>query len=132
VKRPSEMAAARAAVLPVWALFDDCIQALENRNCWRPRGSYQSGVVPGNRVGTGTVRKARNSIVARRARNLWRERSAVSETNGLKIRKWLNSSRSSRRVARCSEAFLRSYAYFVHSFFPKPVDEYSPQPERLW
>jgi glutamine amidotransferase len=128
VTRPEELGNARAAVLPGVGAFDDCMHALQRQELGEATRSFiQSGklflgicvgyqalfnkseefnsTMPGLGVFEGTVVK-------------------FSETLGLKIPQigWNRLEKIRTDCPLFRGVPEGSYAYFVHSFYPKPCD----------
>ncbi len=128
VKRPEEMADARATVLPGVGAFDDCIQALDRQALLEASRKFIQSGRPflGICVGYQALFEKSEEFNSCAAGLGIFEGNVVrfSEKNGLKIPQigW-----NQLEIARTQCPLFRnvaegSYVYFVHSFFPKPVD----------
>ena len=129
VKRPTEMAGARAAVLPGVGAFDDCIHALEKQELLEASRQFIKSGRPflGICVGYQALfEKSEEFNSCAAGMGIYAGKVVrFSETNGLKIPQigW-----NQLEIVQSNCPLFRSipsgsYAYFVHSFFPKPVDE---------
>ena len=127
-KRPEEMRDARAVVLPGVGAFDDCIQAMEKQALLDAcRQFIKSGrLFLGICVGYQALFEKSEEFNSCAAGLGIFQGSVVrfSNGNGLKIPQigW-----NQLEVVRPDCPFFQgipsgSYVYFVHSFFPKPVD----------
>jgi len=127
-KQPGEMAGARAVVLPGVGAFDDCIQAMQQQQLLQAcREFIQSGCLfLGICVGYQALFERSEEFNSCAAGLGIFQGSVVrfSQGNGLKVPQigW-----NQLQIARPDCPLLRgvadgSYAYFVHSFFPKPKD----------
>ncbi len=128
VKRPKELGAADAAVLPGVGAFDDCIRALERQELFEScREFIGSGrLFLGICVGYQALFERSEEFNSCAAGMGVFKGSVVrfSPQNGLKIPQigW-----NQLEVLQPACPLLRgiangSYAYFVHSYFPKPAD----------
>ena len=127
-RRPQEMDGAAAAVLPGVGAFDDCIQALERQELLEATRQFIGSGRPflGICVGYQALfEKSEEFNSCAAGLGIFRGRVVrFSADNGLKIPQigW-----NQLEIARPDCPLLRgvaegSYVYFVHSFFPKPVD----------
>jgi len=128
VRKPEEMAEARAAVLPGVGAFDDCIQALDKQALLDASRKFIESGRPflGICVGYQALFE-RSEEFNSCAAGLGIFQGKVvrfDEENGLKIPQigW-----NQLEIARSDCPLFRdvaegSYVYFVHSFFPRPAD----------
>ena len=129
VKRPNEMAGARAAVLPGVGAFDDCIHALEKQELLEASRQFIKSGRPflGICVGYQALfEKSEEFNSCAAGMGIFGGKVVrFSETNGLKIPQigWNQLEIVQANCPLFRNIPSRSYAYFVHSFFPKPVDE---------
>jgi glutamine amidotransferase len=128
VQRPEEMTEAKAVVLPGVGAFDDCIHALEKQALLKAcRAFIQSGrPVLGICVGYQALFDKSEEFNSCAAGLGMFQGNVVrfSSRNGLKIPQigW-----NQLEIVQPECPLLRdipdgSFVYFVHSFFPKPVD----------
>jgi len=128
VQRPEEMADARAVVLPGVGAFDDCIQALEKQALLEGSRKFIESGRPflGICVGYQALfEKSEEFNSCAAGLGIFRGNVVrFSENDGLKIPQigW-----NQLDVVRTDCPLFRgvtsgSYVYFVHSFFPKPID----------
>ena len=129
VTRPTDLAQARAAVLPGVGAFDDCVQALQKQELMDATRQFIESGRPflGICVGYQALFE-RSEEFSSRMRGLSVFGGTVvrfSEKNGLKIPQigW-----NRLEIVRPDNPLFRgvpedSYVYFVHSFFPKPADQ---------
>src|SRR6266850_5188605 len=128
VRKPAEMEDAAAAVLPGVGAFDGCIQALEKQAMLEASRKFIQSGRPflGICVGYQALFERSEEFNSCAAGMGVFEGKVVrfSEQPGLKIPQigW-----NQIEVVRADCPILRdipsgSYVYFVHSFFPKPVD----------
>jgi glutamine amidotransferase len=128
VQRPDDMAGAQAAVLPGVGAFDDCIQAMEKQELLDGARKFIRSGRPflGICVGYQALfdkSQEFNSCAAGLgvfSGNVVR----FSETPGLKIPQigWNQLDAVNAKCPLYRGVPEGSYVYFVHSFFPKPVD----------
>jgi len=128
VKRPEEMAGARATVLPGVGAFDDCIHALEKQGLFEASRLFIQSGRPflGICVGYQALFEKSeefNSCAPGMAifkGNVIR----FSDRNGLKIPQigWNQIEIAQPGCPLFRGITTGSYVYFVHSFFPKPAD----------
>ena len=129
VKRPEDLAGARAAVLPGVGAFDDCIHALDKQQLLEASRQFIKSGRPflGICVGYQALfEKSEEFNSCAAGMGIFGGKVVrFSETNGLKIPQigW-----NQLEIVQSNCPLFRnipsgSYAYFVHSFFPKPVDE---------
>jgi len=128
VQRPEEMRDARAAVLPGVGAFDDCIGALRRQELLEAaRAFIQSGrPFLGICVGYQALFE-RSEEFNSCAAGLGIFRGKVvrfSEKNGLKIPQigWNQLEQIEPRCPLYRGIAEGSYVYFVHSFYPQPVE----------
>ena len=128
VQRPEEMRDARAAVLPGVGAFDDCIAALRRQELLEAaRAFIQSGrPFLGICVGYQALFE-RSEEFNSCAAGLGIFRGKVvrfSEKNGLKIPQigWNQLEQIEPRCPLYRGIAEGSYVYFVHSFYPQPVE----------
>ena len=128
VTRPAEMKDARAVVLPGVGAFDDCLNALQKQDLLEAcRDFIKSGrLFLGIRVGYQALfEKSEEFNSCAAGLGVFQGKVVrFAEQPGLKIPQigW-----NQIEVVRADCPLLRdipcgSYVYFVHSFFPKPVD----------
>jgi len=129
VTQPTDLAQARAAVLPGVGAFDDCVQALQKQELMDATRQFIESGRPflGICVGYQALFE-RSEEFSSRMRGLSVFGGTVvrfSEKNGLKIPQigW-----NRLEIVRPDNPLFRgvpedSYVYFVHSFFPKPADQ---------
>ena len=129
VKRPDEMADARAAVLPGVGAFDDCINALDRQQMLQAsRNFIQSGrPFLGICVGYQALFE-RSEEFNSCAAGLGVFKGNVvrfAKDDGLKIPQigWNQLQLAQTGCPLFKGVADGSYVYFVHSFFPKPLDE---------
>ncbi len=128
VRAPAEMEDATAAVLPGVGAFDDCIQALEKQAMLEASRKFIQSGRPFLGIGVGYQALFESSEEFNScAAGLSLFKGSVvrfSNGNGLKIPQigWnqLEITRPDCPLYRGIES--GSYVYFVHSFFPKPLD----------
>jgi len=128
VRAPAEMEDATAAVLPGVGAFDDCIQALEKQAMLEASRKFIQSGRPflGICVGYQALFESSEEFNSCAAGLSLFKGSVVrfSNGNGLKIPQigWnqLEITRPDCPLYRGIES--GSYVYFVHSFFPKPLD----------
>ena len=127
-RRPEEMADARAAVLPGVGAFDDCIQALQKQELLEAARQFVQTGRPflGICVGYQALfEKSEEFNSCAAGLGIFQGKVVrFSEGNGLKIPQigW-----NQLEIVKPDCPLFRgippdSYVYFVHSFFPKPVD----------
>ena len=128
VRRPEEMADARAVVLPGVGAFDDCIQALDRQALLEAsRRFIQSGrPFLGICVGYQALFQKSEEFNSCAAGLGVFEGKVVrfAAKNGLKIPQigWNQLDMVQPRCPIFRGIPSGSYVYFVHSFFPKPAD----------
>lgn len=126
--KPAEMAGAEAVVLPGVGAFDDCINALQRQELLEASRDFINTGKPflGICVGYQALFEKSEEFNSCAAGLSIFKGSVVrfSDKNGLKIPQigWneLEITRTDCPLYRGVEN--GSYVYFVHSFFPKPVD----------
>jgi glutamine amidotransferase len=129
VRQPSELADARAAVLPGVGAFDDCVRSLEKQELLEGVRRFIESDRPflGICVGYQALfEKSEEFNSCAAGLSLFRGNVVrFTEANGLKIPQigW-----NQIEVVQPDCPLFRgiadgSYFYFVHSFFPKPLDE---------
>lgn len=128
VRRPEEMAEARAVVLPGVGAFDDCIQALDRQALLAAARRFIESGRPflGICVGYQALfEKSEEFNSCSAGLGVFRGKVVrFAEANGLKIPQigW-NQLEIARPDCPLFEGVPGgSYVYFVHSFFPKPDD----------
>src|SRR5439155_22055291 len=128
VKQPEQMADAQAVVLPGVGAFDDCIQAMEKQGLLEGSRRFIQSRRPflGICVGYQALfEKSEEFNSCAAGLSIFKGKVVrFAEKPGLKIPQigW-----NQIEVARADCPILRdipsgSYVYFVHSFFPQPVD----------
>jgi glutamine amidotransferase len=128
VQRPEEMTGAQAVVLPGVGAFDDCIQALDKQALLEASRQFIQSGRPflGICVGYQALFERSEEFNSCAAGLGIFQGSVVrfSENNGLKIPQigW-----NQLEIAKPECPLFRgiasgSYVYFVHSFFPRPID----------
>jgi glutamine amidotransferase len=128
VRAPAEMVDARAAVLPGVGAFDDCVQALERQGLLEASRTFIQSGRPflGICVGYQALFDKSDEFNSRAAGlGVFAGRVVrFSGEGGLKVPQigW-----NQLEITRPDCPLYRgipsgSYVYFVHSFFPKPVD----------
>ena len=128
VTRPAEMKDARAVVLPGVGAFDDCLNALQKQELLEAsRDFIQSGrPFLGICVGYQALFEQSDEFNSCAAGLKVFEGNVVrfSEKNGLKIPQigWNQLEEINSQCPLYRGISNGSYVYFVHSFFPKPVD----------
>jgi glutamine amidotransferase len=129
VKRPKEMAGARAAVLPGVGAFDDCIHALEKQELLEASKQFIKSGRPflGICVGYQALfEKSEEFNSCAAGLGIFKGKVVrFSEGNGLKIPQigWNQIEIVQGSCPLFKNIPSGSYFYFVHSFFPRPVDE---------
>lgn len=125
---PEEMAGADAAVLPGVGAFDDCINAMRKQEILEASKRFIAGGKPflGICVGYQALFE-RSEEFNSCAAGLGVFKGSVvrfSEKNGLKIPQigWNQLEDIDSKCPLFRGVGNGSYVYFVHSFFPKPVD----------
>src|SRR5437762_460129 len=128
VTRPSEIGDARAMVLPGVGAFDDCINALRKQELLEASRKFIETGKPflGICVGYQALFE-RSEEFNSCAAGLGVFKGSVvrfSEENGLKIPQigWNQLEGINSKCPLFRGVANGSYVYFVHSFFPKPVD----------
>jgi glutamine amidotransferase len=128
VQRPEEMCDARAAVLPGVGAFDDCIHAMEKQALLEAcRGFIKSGrPFLGICVGYQALFDKSEEFNSCAAGLGIFQGSVVrfSNGNGLKVPQigWNQLEIVQAKCPLYAGVENGSYVYFVHSFFPKPMD----------
>ena len=128
VKRPEEMADGDAAVLPGVGAFDDCINALRKQELLEASKRFIETGKPflGICVGYQALFERSEEFNSCAAGLGVFQGSVVrfSEKNGLKIPQigWNQLDDINTTCPLYRGVANGSYVYFVHSFFPKPVD----------
>jgi glutamine amidotransferase len=127
-RNPEEMAGADAAVLPGVGAFDDCINAMRKQDILEASKRFISDGRPflGICVGYQALFE-RSEEFHSCAAGLGVFKGSVirfSEKNGLKIPQigWNQLDEVNSQCPLFHGVSNGSYVYFVHSFFPKPVD----------
>jgi imidazole glycerol-phosphate synthase subunit HisH len=129
VQRPEELADARAVVLPGVGAFDDCIQALDRQGLLEASRKFTVSGRPflGICVGYQALfEKSEEFNSCAAGLGVFQGKVVrFSERNGLKIPQigW-----NQLEIVKPECPIFRgiasgSYVYFVHSFFPRPVDD---------
>jgi len=127
-RRPEEMADARAVVLPGVGAFDDCIQALEKQALLTASRKFMESGRPflGICVGYQALFEKSEEFNSCAAGLGFFQGKVVrfAEQNGLKIPQigWNQLDIVKPECPIFRGIASGSYVYFVHSFFPKPVD----------
>ena len=128
VQRPAEMAEARAAVLPGVGAFDDCIQALQRQELLQAARDFIRSGRPflGICVGYQALfEKSEEFNSCAAGLGIFQGKVVrFSEQDGLKIPQigWNQLEIAPGECPLYRGVPSGSYVYFVHSFFPKPVD----------
>ena len=129
VKHPEEMSDARAAVLPGVGAFDDCIHALERQRLLEGTAQFIQSGRPflGICVGYQALFE-RSEEFNSCASGLGVFKGNVvrfANGNGLKIPQigWNQIDLAQNGCPLFLGIPTGSYVYFVHSFFPKPLDQ---------
>jgi glutamine amidotransferase len=128
-RNPSEMAGARAAVLPGVGAFDDCIRAMEKQELLDACRDFIRAGAPflGICVGYQALFERSEEFSSRAAGLGIFEGSVVrfAERDGLKIPQigWNQLEIVKPECPLFRGVRSGSYVYFVHSFFPKPADK---------
>lgn len=127
-RTPEEMAGARAVVLPGVGAFDDCIQAMERQHLLNASREFIRSGLPflGICVGYQALFEKSEEFNSCAAGMGIFQGKVVRFTNGngLKVPQigW-NQLRIMKSECPLFKGIAdQSYVYFVHSFFPKPVD----------
>src|SRR5947207_12245020 len=128
VKRPTEMAGARAAVLPGVGAFDDCIHALEKQELLEASRQFIKSGRPflGICVGYQALfEKSEEFNSCAAGVGLFGGKVVRFSTNGLKVPQigWNQIEITQPTCPIYKNIKSGSYVYFVHSFFPKPNDK---------
>jgi glutamine amidotransferase len=127
-RRPEEMADARAVVLPGVGAFDDCIQALQKQALLTASRQFIQSGRPflGICVGYQALfEKSEEFNSCAAGLGIFQGKVVrFSEGNGLKIPQigWNQLDIVKPECPLFRGIAPGSYVYFVHSFFPKPVD----------
>ena len=127
-RRPAEMADARAVVLPGVGAFDDCIQALERQALLEASRRFMQSGRPflGICVGYQALfEKSEEFNSCAAGLGIFRGKVVrFSAKDGLKIPQigWNQLDIVQPQCPLFRGIPSGSYVYFVHSFFPKPVD----------
>ena len=129
VTKPQQLQAAQAAVLPGVGAFDDCVHALEQQELWQATREFIQSGRPflGICVGYQALfEKSEEFNSCAAGLGIFRGKVVrFSGRNGLKVPQigW-NQLEIARPDCPLFENIpTGSYAYFVHSFYPKPVDD---------
>ena len=127
-RQPSEMAEARAVVLPGVGAFDDCIHALEKQGLLAASRQFIQSGRPflGICVGYQALfEKSEEFNSCAAGLGVFQGKVVrFSEKNGLKIPQigWNQIENINPKCPLFRGIAEGSYVYFVHSFYPKPVD----------
>ena len=127
-RRPEEMAGARAVVLPGVGAFDDCINALRKQELLEASREFIKSGRPflGICVGYQALFEKSEEFNSCAAGLGIFQGNVVRfpEKNGLKIPQigWNQLEEINSKCPLFRGVPDGSYVYFVHSFFPKPVD----------
>ena len=127
-KTPGEIGAARAMVLPGVGAFDDCINAMRKQELLEAAREFIKSGKPflGICVGYQALFERSEEFNSCAAGLGIFQGSVVrfSEKNGLKIPQigWNQLEIANSKCPLYRGVASGSYVYFVHSFFPKPVD----------
>ena len=127
-RRPEEMAGARAVVLPGVGAFDDCIHALRKQELLEASREFIKSGRPflGICVGYQALFEKSDEFNSCAAGLGIFQGNVVRfpEENGLKIPQigWNQLEEINSKCPLFGGVPDGSYVYFVHSFFPKPVD----------
>ena len=127
-RKPEEMAGARAAVLPGVGAFDDCIQAMERQELLNASREFIRSGRPflGICVGYQALFEKSEEFNSCAAGMGIFQGKVVRFTNGngLKVPQigWNQLRIVQPECPLFKGVADQSYVYFVHSFFPKPVD----------
>jgi len=128
VRRPEEMADARGAVLPGVGAFDDCVRALERQELFEGARDFIKSGRPflGICVGYQALfEKSEEFNSCAAGLGLFGGKVVrFSERPGLKIPQigWNQIELVQPKCPLFRGVAEGSYFYFVHSFFPKPLD----------
>jgi imidazole glycerol-phosphate synthase subunit HisH len=129
VKQPREMDDARAVVLPGVGAFDDCIQALQKQELLEASRAFVQSGRPflGICVGYQALfEKSEEFNSCAAGLSVFKGKVVrFSEQNGLKIPQigWNQLESINSQCPLYRGIAEGSYVYFVHSFYPKPVDD---------
>jgi len=129
VKRPEEIEDARAAVLPGVGAFDDCMHALDQQGLLEASRQFIKSGRPflGICVGYQALfeRSDEFNSCAAGLGIFGGKVVRFSEANGLKIPQigWNQLEITQPGCPLFHEIPEGSFVYFVHSFFPRPVDQ---------
>jgi glutamine amidotransferase len=129
VKRPEEIGNARAAVLPGVGAFDDCMQSLDQQGLLEASRQFIKSGRPflGICVGYQALfeRSDEFNSCAAGLGIFGGKVVRFSEANGLKIPQigWNQLEITQPGCPLFREIPEGSFVYFVHSFFPRPVDQ---------
>ena len=128
VQRPEEMAGASAAVLPGVGAFDDCMQALARQGLldgvrqYIKSGRAFLGICVGYQA---LFEKSEEFNSCAAGLGIFQGKVVrFSDGSGLKIPQigWNQIELTQTSCPLFRDVASGSYVYFVHSFFPKPVD----------
>jgi imidazole glycerol-phosphate synthase subunit HisH len=127
-QKPDEMSGAHAVVLPGVGAFDDCVQALERQGlldaCKRfiESGRPFLGICVGYQA---LFEKSEEFNSCAAGLGVFKGKVVrFSEANGLKVPQigWNQLESIDTRCPLYRGVAEGSYVYFVHSFFPEPID----------
>ena len=127
-KTPAEMRGASAVVLPGVGAFDDCMNAMQRQELFEASRAFIQTGKPflGICVGYQALFERSEEFNSCAAGLGIFQGSVVrfSDKNGLKIPQigWNQIEVVQRNCPLFKDVESGSYVYFVHSFFPKPVD----------
>ncbi len=128
-KHPEDMADAQAAVLPGVGAFDDCISALQKQELLEASRQFIESGRPflGICVGYQALfEKSEEFNSCAAGLGIFRGKVVrFSQKNGLKVPQigWNQIEIAQTACPLFREVPNGSYVYFVHSFFPKPVED---------
>ncbi|MGZ4962181.1 MAG: imidazole glycerol phosphate synthase subunit HisH [Limisphaerales bacterium] len=128
VRKPQEINGARALVLPGVGAFDDCINALQRQDLLAAAKDFIKTGKPflGICVGYQALfEKSEEFNSCAAGAGLFAGKVVRFSTNGLKVPQigWNQIEVTQPNCPIYKNIPSGSYVYFVHSFFPKPIDQ---------
>jgi glutamine amidotransferase len=127
VASPEELARASAIILPGVGAFGDCVRGLQQRNFWDPLRTWLESGRPflGICVGYQLLFEESEESPGVRGFGYFEGRVRRFATPGLKIPQigWNRLELVDRSAPLWRGLPGSPHVYFVHSFFPEPVDE---------
>src|SRR5690349_4788691 len=129
VRRPEELAEAEAVVLPGVGAFDDCVNALQKQELLEASRKFIQSGRPflGICVGYQAMfEKSEEFNSCAAGLGIFKGKVVrFSQNNGLKIPQigWNEIEITQPKCPLFRGVETGSYVYFVHSFFPKPLDD---------